>query len=813
MSEREALNQVMLNALLTRRERNLSRIQQDRKTQFGYGIRTAADYVGGVLECLDDDLCRAIKLGSGTCPTFDATATLKEAAARLTYSNDEMTHDTPLTSACDIDDYCKAHRVKRPPYTLMVMEFVVTTPKKDRDGDILRTDGAQLDPASPGLWQHMSAMPLGRTLRTVVQNSKRLKIAGSIIDSQLGADTALLVDHGALRISHGFRPLKFEKLEGEDEHGFDVKEFEVMEWSVVSVPSNTDAVITAFSRGKLTDPLVKRWAGRQLAGRTLTLNVPVEIECDGNEWHVVRAAAPANDPFELLASVPLIKTAEPEREAPDVKDDPIRWNCSLSKNFDVASEHLEASRLEYEWVSRFVGCQIKQVFKTWTMVPSSRMGSFLTAVRDTTQDWRKDDERNITPEGQEEPPVYEVIQLNSRLSDDFLIEGMSFFRMPSGCKLVVKRTPFWGGLYVTVYSSHEHKEQARAFIRDTWERSKQYKFLKGEAFSLSGEFLAATDETWANVYLPKRNAQPLQRVVDVLNQKQERAPNRGVILMGPPGTGKTLSGRVIRNTIDGTFIWVSARDFYRAGVFRGITLAFELAKELAPAVVFIEDIDHYLHDTAIDLLKTEMDGIGQSQGVITVLTTNYPERLPKALIDRPGRFHDVLKLDLPDEQIRTQMLRAWLPEVEPKELQFAVKETEGYSGAHLYELAQYAKSIAEEDELPLVEAVKAALAKIHEQRELINEVQLGDSKHHLRRDLTLQPIKESSSDETAGKAEPRRDAVDLTASALIEALPHAEPQHLRQLKRAQASLQDAIARAKRAKRDAKIRSIVSRFKR
>src|SRR2546421_376432 len=122
-----------------------------------------------------------------------------------------------------------------------------------------------------------------------------------------------------------------------------------------------------------------------------------------------------------------------------------------------------------------------------------------------------------------------------------------------------------------------------------------------------------------------------------------------------------------------------------------------MAKELAPSIFFMEDVDNWLHPTTIDLLKTEMDGISRSKGVLTILTTNFPERLPDALIDRPGRFHDVLQFDLPTSGARLAMLRKWLPSVSDTARQGAVSKTAGYSGAHVYELARFAETLQEHD--------------------------------------------------------------------------------------------------------------------
>jgi SpoVK/Ycf46/Vps4 family AAA+-type ATPase len=150
--------------------------------------------------------------------------------------------------------------------------------------------------------------------------------------------------------------------------------------------------------------------------------------------------------------------------------------------------------------------------------------------------------------------------------------------------------------------------------------------------------------------------------------------------------------------------------------------AFSLARELTPTILFIEDIDNWLHAQATDLMKTEMDGIIKSKGVITILTSNYPERLPPALIDRPGRFHDILNFSLPGPEIRVRMLNKWAPDLKEKTVDMIIKETMKFSGAHMFELISFAKTIAEEDGITMDEAMEISLNKIADQRDLIERL-------------------------------------------------------------------------------------------
>lgn len=413
--------------------------------------------------------------------------------------------------------------------------------------------------------------------------------------------------------------------------------------------------------------------------------------------------------------------------------DHIRWNKSLSEAFDVAAQPLPPATLTYDWVCRHVGCAIKQLAHSSLTVPSARMGTFLTGLRQLLSPHEHVDTRNISG-GSECPPVYERIRLTSQKTDDFLVEGTSFYRGAQGA-FAVRLSPCWYGLDVEVFARKDQGDLGRKLLDDALVWAKEHNFLKGEAFSLSGEFIDRTAEGWDDVFLEEENKQSLRRTVDQLNTKKGAFPNRGVILTGPPGTGKTLSGRIVRNTAEATFIWLSARDFYRSGSFGGLSFGFEMARELAPSVLFVEDVDNWLDGYSIDLLKTEMDGIARSTGVLTVLTTNFPEQLPEALIDRPGRFHDVLCFAHPDAKVRSEMLSTWVKGASPECLRQAVDRTDGYSGAHLRELANFALALVESEGVPIDAAMALAIDKVEKQKELISGVQLHGSRYRPRKEL------------------------------------------------------------------------------
>ena len=246
------------------------------QSKFGYGITTADTYLKHIQACAGEGVCSASNPWAQVANAPEWGAVVKEAGNKLVYSNDEtvVKQETVTTNSSDFKASLSNKDTVVPPKTIMVFRNVVTTPKKDRDGDILRTGGAEIDDKMPLLWQHMHVAPIGRMIEVVDHNKNELVVTSAIIDSALGKDTANLVEFGALRISHGFLPKEFKELEQNDGEmpGYDITKFEIMEESVVSVPSNTDAIIEAVSRGKLADPLVKSWAQHYFDNRPIIVS-------------------------------------------------------------------------------------------------------------------------------------------------------------------------------------------------------------------------------------------------------------------------------------------------------------------------------------------------------------------------------------------------------------------------------------------------------------------------------------------------------------------------------------------------------------
>lgn len=245
----------------------------------GTGIGTAAGYVLTVVAATEaDGFCRQFPGKSAK----DFRAMLKAAGERFVYRpkcTDPLTAVTKAAKGGKAGEFVTFGKPTRKdadkgmnPGSVMDFENILTTKQQDRDGDVLHPKGCKVDPSAPLLWQHIPTEPIGKMVQVVEQDENHVKTHCAIADTPLGNLSAKLVEFGALRISHGFKPLKWKALSesGDDSGGgmitgWEVEECEVMEISLVSVPANVGAVITAYQKGKKDFdlcPLAKAWAER-----------------------------------------------------------------------------------------------------------------------------------------------------------------------------------------------------------------------------------------------------------------------------------------------------------------------------------------------------------------------------------------------------------------------------------------------------------------------------------------------------------------------------------------------------------------------
>lgn len=188
---------------------------------------------------------------------------------------------------------------------------------------------------------------------------------------------------------------------------------------------------------------------------------------------------------------------------------------------------------------------------------------------------------------------------------------------------------------------------------------------------------------------------------------------KGALLVGPPGTGKTLLAKAVAGEADVPFFSMSGSDFVEMFVGVGASRVrdlFRQAKEKAPCIIFIDEIDavgrargknpnmgsNDERENTLNQLLTEMDGFGSNSGVIILAATNRADILDKALL-RAGRFDRQIHVDLPDVQERKEIFNVHLRPIkinETVDVNFLSKQTPGFSGADIANVCNEAALIA-----------------------------------------------------------------------------------------------------------------------
>ncbi|HTJ75537.1 MAG TPA: ATP-dependent zinc metalloprotease FtsH, partial [Acidimicrobiales bacterium] len=220
---------------------------------------------------------------------------------------------------------------------------------------------------------------------------------------------------------------------------------------------------------------------------------------------------------------------------------------------------------------------------------------------------------------------------------------------------------------------------------------------------------------------------------------------KGVLLFGPPGTGKTLLARAVAGEAGVPFFSISGSDFVEMFVGVGASRVrdlFEQAKNSAPAIVFVDEIDavgrhrgaglgggHDEREQTLNQLLVEMDGFDTKAGVILIAATNRPDILDPALL-RPGRFDRQIVVDRPDLEGRRAILNVHAknkPLAKGVDVDILARRTPGFTGADLANLMNEAALLAarrgfEEIGMPqLEEAVDRVIAGPERKSRLMSE--------------------------------------------------------------------------------------------
>ena len=267
--------------------------------------------------------------------------------------------------------------------------------------------------------------------------------------------------------------------------------------------------------------------------------------------------------------------------------------------------------------------------------------------------------------------------------------------------------------------------------------------------------------TFADVAGADEEKEELREVVDFLRDPGKyteigaRIPH-GLLLVGPPGTGKTLLARAVAGEADVQFLSISGSDFVEMYVGVGASRVrdlFDQAKKVAPAIIFIDEIDavgrkrgsglgggHDEKEQTLNQLLVEMDGFGRTEGVIVMAATNRPDILDPALL-RPGRFDRQIHVGVPDVKGREEILKVHARGkklAEDVNLRTVARSTSGFTGADLSNLLNEAAILA-------ARGNRVALS-MEDMNEAMMKIMAGPAKRsrvQSRRDLKTTAIHES----------------------------------------------------------------------
>ena len=223
--------------------------------------------------------------------------------------------------------------------------------------------------------------------------------------------------------------------------------------------------------------------------------------------------------------------------------------------------------------------------------------------------------------------------------------------------------------------------------------------------------------TFADVAGADEEKQELEEVVEFLKNPQKYAKlgakvPKGVLLVGPPGTGKTLLAKAVAGEANVPFFSISGSDFVEMYVGVGASRVrdlFDTAKKSTNAIIFIDEIDavgrhrgaglgggHDEREQTLNQLLVEMDGFGNTDGIIVMAATNRPDILDPALL-RPGRFDRQITVNYPDLKGREEILKVHAknkPFEKDVNLKTLAKSTAGFTGADLANLLNEAALLA-----------------------------------------------------------------------------------------------------------------------
>jgi cell division protease FtsH len=300
-------------------------------------------------------------------------------------------------------------------------------------------------------------------------------------------------------------------------------------------------------------------------------------------------------------------------------------------------------------------------------------------------------------------PDYNEINIGPGKRINVLTRGrLLLSRADSRLSVRIKFTRHGERAWIAVEGPASIKNEVRGFAADIDKIVKKLQLYKGQKIKYNGslEFLQPGARTWDDLsLLPELKEELMANTVGFLKRSRELARygiprKRGLILAGKPGTGKTLISKVLMSNSPG--ITCLAADPALLVHARYIRELYDIAGDLKPSIVFLEDIDLIgesrsgpgARGDALNELLDILDGVKECSEVVTIATTNYAEALDDALSQRPSRFDRIITMRPPGRELRREIVRNLCRRIPLDQAvqDHVVSMTEGYTPAQVQEV-------------------------------------------------------------------------------------------------------------------------------
>lgn len=249
----------------------------------------------------------------------------------------------------------------------------------------------------------------------------------------------------------------------------------------------------------------------------------------------------------------------------------------------------------------------------------------------------------------------------------------------------------------------ESRELAEDFLRAVCDWSAE---VRGEILVFDGGYWSKNEELFKaiksadfdNLILPAALKQEIQDdftrffAARDAYEKYGIPWKRGVLFIGPPGNGKTHTVKALINRLQQPCLYVKSFKAHYGTDHDRMRRVFARARKTTPCIIVLEDLDSLVDKNNRSFFLNELDGFAENTGVVVLATTNYPEKLDAAILDRPSRFDRKYHFELPAAGERLAYIDLWNQSLEsPLRLSAAtlprlVKQTKGFSFAYMKEL-------------------------------------------------------------------------------------------------------------------------------